>query len=264
MNKVKIFKLVEKGKHGSSINLTFDYLIISLIILNVIAIILESFSEIALHFSNALFVFETVSVIIFSLEYLLRVYISDLTHPSNNKLKSAFKFIFSFYGLIDLLAIIPFYLPFFIKIDFRFLRILRLFRLIRILKINRYNNALNLIWEVIKEKKIELAITGFVTLLILTIASFVMYYIEGGVQPDKFPNVLASFWWAIATLTTVGYGDVYPITGFGKLLSGIITILGIGLVALPTGLVSAGFMEKINKFKTESKSCPNCGERIDF
>ena len=109
-------------------------------------------------------------------------------------------------------------------------------RFLRILKINRYNNSLNLIWTVIKEKKTELAITGFVTFLILMIASFLMYYIEGQAQPDKFPNIIASFWWAIATLTTVGYGDVYPITGFGKFVSGLIAVLGIGLVALPTGL----------------------------
>ena len=133
----------------------------------------------------------------------------------------------------------------------------------RILKINRYNNSLNLIWTVFKEKKAELAITGFITLLILIIASFLMYYIEGQAQPDKFPNIIASFWWAIATLTTVGYGDVYPITGFGKFVSGLIAVLGIGLVALPTGLVSAGFMEKIGKSDKESKKCPHCGKEVD-
>ena len=263
MIKHKTYKLIEKGDHGSMINLTFDYAIMTLIILNVIAVIFETIPGISDPLKEFLKIFEIVSVIIFSIEYILRIYVSDLTHPSNNRIKSAFKFIFSAYGLIDLLAILSFYLPFLITVDLRFLRILRLMRFMRILKINRYNNSLNLIWTVIKEKKSELAITGFITLLILVMASFLMYDIEGQAQPDKFPNIIASFWWAVATLTTVGYGDVYPITGFGKFVSGFIAISGIGLVALPTGLISAGFMEKIGKSKKEIKKCPHCGKEID-
>lgn len=167
--------------------------------------------------------------------------------------------------MIDLFAILPFYLPMLIKMDLRFLRALRLTRFLRILKVNRYNDSLNLIWTVIKEKKSELVVTGFVTFLILLLASFTMYYIEGEKQPDQFPNILATFWWAIATLTTVGYGDVYPITGLGKLISGLIAILGIGLVALPTGLISAGFMSKIENRKqndSDDEKCPHCGKNI--
>lgn len=167
------------------------------------------------------------------------------------------------YRLIDLLAILPFYLPFLIKIDLRFLRILRLMRFFRVLKINRYNNSLNLVVSVIKEKKSDLALTGFVALMVLFVASFLMYYVEGDAQPDKFSNILSCFWWAIATLTTVGYGDVYPITGTGKLISGIIAVLGIGLVALPTGIVSAGFVDKIGKKNIHTGSkCPHCGKDI--
>jgi voltage-gated potassium channel len=260
----KIYRLVEKGSHGSKVNLIFDYSIMSLIILNVGALILETIPEIKESYGLSLRSFEIFSVAIFSIEYLLRIYVSSLTYPSSNRIKSALKFIFSFYGLVDLLAIVPFYLPFLIKIDLRFLRILRLMRFLRILKINRYNSSLSLIFSVIREKKSELTITGFVALLILFTSSFLMYYVEGEAQPDKFPNILSCFWWAIATLTTVGYGDVYPITGLGKFLSGIIAILGIGLVALPTGLVSAGFMDKIGKSKNESSSkCPHCGKNID-
>lgn len=262
MIKHKTFKLVEKGSHGSKINLIFDYAIMMLIMLNVIAIILESISGLEIAIGGFLRVFEIVSVVIFSLEYLMRIYVSDLTHPSSTRMKSVFKFMFSLYGLVDLLAIIPFYLPFLIKIDLRFLRILRLMRFIRLIKINRYNNSFNLIWTVIKDKKSELAVTGYVTLLILLISSFLMYYIEGDVQPNKFPNIVACFWWAVSTLTTVGYGDVYPITVFGKIISGIIAILGIGIVALPTGIVSAGFMEKIDKNGKKIKKCPHCGEEI--
>lgn len=265
MIKTKIYRLVEKGSHGHKANRLFDYLIMSLILLSVIAIIIESMPEIDKRFSDYLKVFKVVSVVIFSVEYIMRLYVSDLTHPSTNRFKSAIRFMFSVYGLIDLLAVLPFYLPMLIKVDLRFLRALRLTRFVRILKVNRYNDSLNLIWTVIKEKKPELAVTGFVTFLILLLASFLMYYIEGEKQPDQFPNIIASFWWAVATLTTVGYGDIYPVTGLGKLISGLIAVLGIGLVALPTGLISAGFMNKIeNKRKQDKKStCPNCGHKIE-
>jgi voltage-gated potassium channel len=264
--KQTIYRIVEKGSKRYLVNVLFDYLIICLIILNVIAIAIETVTKISPELVRVLRVFEIFTVIIFSVEFCMRVYISDLTHPSNSKIKSALKFVFSGYGLIDLFAILPFYIPFIIKIDLRFIRILRLIRFFRILKISRYNSTLKLIGSVIKDKKTELGMTLFVTILILIIASFLMYHIEGPIQPDKFPNVFATLWWAIATLTTIGYGDVYPITGLGKLLSGCIALLGIGLVALPTGIISAGFISRLNYIKSEKKitKCPHCGKQIDL
>ena len=265
MIKTRIFELVQKGSHGQKSNLIFDYSILTLIILSVITIVLESFPEINKEFGEQLRVFNIFTIIIFTIEYLLRLYVSDLTHPSDSKVKSALKFIFSGYGLIDLIAILPFYIPMLIKVDLRFLRILRLTRVLRILKVNRYNNSLILIGTVIKEKRSELAVTGFVTLLLLIFASFIMYYVEGSAQPDAFPNILSALWWAVATLTTVGYGDIYPVTALGKILSGFIALLGIGLVALPTGLISAGFISKLETKKSdnEEKRCPHCGELIE-
>jgi len=263
MLKEKIYHIIEKGSHGSKANLIFDYFIMILIILNTISIILETISEVHLEHSYYLNIFDVVSVIIFTIEYLLRIYVSELSHPSGSKFKSALKYIFSASGLIDLIAILPFYLPYLIKTDLRFIRILRLTRFLRILKISRYNSSLSLIWKVVSEKKSELAMTGFITVLILFVSSFMIYYAEGEAQPDKFPNILHGFWWAIATLTTVGYGDVFPVTPIGKIISGVIAILGIGLVALPTGLVSAGFMEKIGEKKREIKICPHCGKEIE-
>jgi len=263
MLKTKIFKLVEKGSHGNKINLVFDYTIMSLIILSVISIILESIREISPGFKMFLYWFDIFSVVIFSIEYSMRLYVADLTHPSNNKFQSLMKFIFSANGLIDLVAILPFYLPMLIKTDLRFLRTLRLTRFLRILKVNRYTNSLNLIWSVIKEKKTELMVTGIVTFILLVIASFIMYNVEGEKQPEAFPNVLASFWWAVATLTTVGYGDVYPVTALGKFISGIIALMGIGLVALPTGIISSGFMSRLESKKNDDEIiCPHCGKRI--
>lgn len=255
--------MVQKGSHGKKINLIFDYAIMILIILSVISIILESIKGINPSLRRFLDWFDIFSVIIFSIEYFMRLYVSDLTHPAKNKFQSLIKFIFSVNGLIDLLAILPFYLPMLVKTDLRFLRTLRLTRFLRILKVNRYTNSLNVIGSVIKEKKSELIVTCFVTFLLLVMASFIMYNIEGEKQPDAFPNVLASFWWAIATLTTVGYGDVYPVTGLGKFISGVIALMGIGLVALPTGIISSGFMSKMEKQKKDDKIiCPHCGKKI--
>lgn len=261
--KKTIYRLVEKGSHGKKINLIFDYLIMSLIVLSIISIILESIKEIGADFKLFLEWFDIFSVSIFSIEYLLRLYVSDLTHPSSNKFKSVLKFIFSISGLIDLFAVLPFYLPLIIKIDLRFLRTLRIIRFLRILKINRYTKSMNLIGEVLKEKKSELAVTGFVTLLLLIFSSFIMYNVEGEIQPEAFPNILAAFWWAVATLTTVGYGDVYPITGLGKFISGLIALMGIGLVALPTGIIGSGFMDKMKDDKDKDKKCPHCGKKLD-
>lgn len=260
--KQTIYRIVEKGSNGSLVNIFFDYFIICLIVLNVIAIATETISNLDPQLISGLRIFEIFSIAVFTIEFSMRVYVSDLTHPSNSRIKSAFKFIFSPFGLIDLFAILPFYIPFIIKIDLRFIRILRLVRFFRILKISRYNSTLKLIGSVIKDKKIELGMTLFVSFLILVIASFLMFHIEGSVQPDKFPNVFATLWWAIATLTTIGYGDVYPITGLGKALSSIIALLGIGLVALPTGIISAGFIEKMNKIKHPTR-CPHCNKVID-
>ena len=264
MLKMKIYQLVAKDGQGRRISRVFDYFIMILILLSVLAIILESIKEVNNQFGSVLRVFNIISVVVFSIEYLIRLYVSDLTHPSTSCIKSACRFVFSAYGLIDLLAILPFYLPMLIRMDLRFIRTLRLTRCLRILKMNRYNDSLDLIWSVIKEKRSELMVTGFISFLLVLFASFVMYYIEGEQQPEQFPNILASFWCAVATLTTVGYGDVYPITGLGKVISGLIAIMGVGIIALPTGLISAGFMNKIeDKKKKDLNTCPHCGKEID-
>jgi voltage-gated potassium channel len=172
-------------------------------------------------------------------------------------------------ALIDLFAILPFYIPMFIPFDLRFLRILRVARMLRLFKLNRYSKALLIIGKVVKKKKAELIVTVFITFLLLLMASTMMFYLEHDVQPTAFPNIIASFWWAIATLTTVGYGDIYPVTGWGRLLSGVIALIGIGLVALPTGIISSGFMNEISSRKQKDENedtpityCPYCGKRI--
>lgn len=266
MNKFKkhVFNLVEKGSHGSKVNLIFDYFIVTLIMLNVVAMAIETLNNLHPGTIHILRIFEIGSIVIFSLEYIARIYISDLTFPANNKAKSILKFILSPYGFVDLLAILPFYLPFLLKIDLRFLRIIRLIRFFRIFKLSRYNTSLRLIKDVFKEKRGEIGITFFIAFLLLLVSGFIMYIIENPAQPEQFPDVFAALWWAVATLTTVGYGDIAPITPWGKVVSSFVAFIGIGLIALPTGIISAGFIEKIKVRKQENKInyCPHCGKEI--
>lgn len=267
--KKRMFDVIEKGKKGDLLSIIFDYFILGLIILNVIAIILESYKEIAVNYELFLYRFELTSVIIFSIEYVLRIWTSELKYKSEKKVLPKLRYILSPLALIDLFAVLPFYLPMIIPFDLRFLRILRLTRMLRILKLNRYSKALQLISKVLREKKEELLITVFVTLILILVASTIMFYIEHDIQPDKFPNILSSFWWAIAALTTIGYGDVYPLTDWGRILSGVIAVLGIGLVALPTGIISSGFMKELSSNSSSRLDddvysfCPYCGKKVN-
>jgi voltage-gated potassium channel len=256
-----------------------DYFISTLIVLNVLAVILYSFVEVRENFGTELHIFELFSVIIFSAEYLLRLWVADL-RLRRGAIRSRIKYIFSFFGMIDFLAILPFYLPLFVVLDLRALRILRLLRILRVLKFGNYSNSIKIIGEVIRRKKNDLFVTVSVTGMILLLTSTLMYEIEHSVQPEQFPNVVGTLWWSVATLTTIGYGDVYPITAWGKILAGITALLGIGIVAIPTGILSSGFMEAVENRSRKKKSgknektvsesnpeekeyfCPHCGKKF--
>ena len=230
--------------------------IYGLIILNVLSIVLESYKSIQNEYHNEFLYFEVFSVIVFTIEYLLRIWTADLEYSTGNAITKKLKFITSGYGIIDLFSILPFYLPFIFPFDLRVLRILRLFRLLRIFKLGRFSKSMKTIGSVLKETRSDLAITIFVASILLILSSTLMYYVEHDAQPDKFENIGNAMWWGIATLTTVGYGDIYPITPLGKFLSAIIALIGIGFVALPTGIISSAFIEKIREKKKDKKECP--------
>ena len=198
---------------------------------------------------------------VFSVEYILRFWTADLGLENSSPFYKRLKFSFSTFGLIDLFAILPFYLPFLFPFDLRVLRILRLFRLLRIFKLGRLSKSLQTITSVLKESKSELSITLFVAFILMILSSTLMYYVENEAQPDKFENIGQSLWWSVATLTTVGYGDIYPITGLGKVLSSVIALIGIGFVALPTGIISSAFIGRMQSEKEKRKKCkcPKCG-----
>ncbi len=273
--KYQVFRLIDESGNNWRWNRFFDAFIIGLIMASVTAIVLESFDGLRLRYQQAFTVFEVVTVVIFTIEYLLRLWTADLKFPESGPVRARLRFMFSTMGLIDLLAILPFYLPFLVRLDLRFIRVLRVVRLLRILKLNRYTRALLIVGYIFREKRSELAMTVFVTFILLLLSSTIMFNLEHDVQPDQFPDIISTFWWAIATLTTVGYGDVYPVTGWGRLVSGIIALLGIGLVALPTGIISAAFIEKLEADRRAEKKeqeeqaplepftfCPHCGKRL--
>lgn len=205
----------------------FSYVIQFLIILSLVTFSLETLPDLTQDEKQLLGAIELITVLIFTAEYLLRLYAA----------KRRRAFIFSFYGMIDLIAILPFYLT--SGIDLRAARIFRLLRLIRILKLVRYNKAINRFHRALVIAKEELILFGFVALIVLYLSSVGIYYLEHEAQPDQFKSVFHSFWWAVTTLTTVGYGDMFPVTAGGRFFTFIVLMIGLGVVAVPTGLVAS-------------------------
>lgn len=263
--KKRVFEIIQASTEHDLTSKIFDICLIVLVLINVCLVIADTFN-LPDKVRTVSYYIEVISVIIFTIEYFLRIWTADLLYPKNNWFVAKIKYIFSFLAIIDLLAILPFYLPFLITIDLRVLRMLRIIRLFRVFKINRYTNALSSIVKVFKNKQNELLSSIFVVLLLMIVASVLMYSVENKAQPEVFRNAFDALWWALATLTTVGYGDIYPITVLGRILSAVIAILGIGLVAVPTGIISAGFMENIEEAKKDKKEeikyCPYCGKEI--
>lgn len=235
--------------------------IITLIILNVIAIVLESIEPLRQEYQAQFDYFEIFSVIVFTLEYVLRIWTANLIPEYNKPIIGNLRYAFTPLAIIDLLAFLPFYLTF-LGVDLRLLRMLRIFRIFRLFKIARYVEALSFITRVFRKKKEELAISLIFTAFLLLIASTLMYYVENIAQPEHFSSIPETMWWGIATLTTVGYGDIYPVTPLGQFLGGMIAVIGIGLFALPTGILASGFSDEISRRKQQDDYCPTCGQQI--
>lgn len=258
--RVRTWEIVEVAKAGDMASRIFDIAILALIFFNVIAVIIGSVQSIQKRWGLYLNVFEVVSVVVFTVEYLARLWSCTTDPQFSGQVRGRARLVLRTMSIIDLLAILPFYLPF-LGIDLRSLRVLRLLRILRVGKVGRYYSSLTLIKHVFQSKKEELVLTSVLMGLLLVVASSVLYYCENTVQPDAFSSIPATMWWAVATLTTVGYGDLYPITFLGKFFASIIAVLGIGMFALPTGIIGAGFVEAIQK-KKGKEVCPHCGKEI--
>ena len=221
----------------------------ALIVLNVVASIVGTMPQVDARFGRELAAFETFSVVIFTVEYVVRVW------AARNRLR----YVFSPLAVIDLLAVLPFYLPL-LGVDLRFVRAIRLLRLFRMMKLARYVRALGLFGQVARAKREELVVTASVMGILLICASSVMYYAENEAQPQVFSSIPASMWWSVATLTTVGYGDVFPVTPVGRLVAGVVAVLGIGFFALPTAILDPASWKRSPTEKT-LRSAPTAANR---
>ncbi len=257
----KLYELLETSS-GSLSSRIIDTFLVALIIANVVAVTLHTVYSLALKHDSSFRLFETFSVVIFSIEYILRMWICVQNESYRHPVAGRLKYFFSPFAIIDLIAVAPFYLPMLIPVDLLFVRALRLMRLLRLLKIGRYSESIRTMAGVLKAKKEEITIAVSMSAILLLIASGLMYFIENGAQPDLFSSIPAAMWWGVTTMTTVGYGDIYPVTPAGKALGGIIAILGIGLFILPAGIIASGYTEQIQKKKAEPIVCPRCGNLI--
>jgi voltage-gated potassium channel len=248
-------------RFGRALNVFF----IALICLNVLAVILET--DKAIHNPNRLvfYSFLLFSTIVFTVEYALRLWACTAEPRYRDPILGRVRYALTPLAIIDFITIIPFYLTFFVQ-DQPVVRVLRLLIVLRIFKLSRYHASFDVLAIVLRKKRWELFATAIIGATLLVLASTLMYLVEGPAQPDKFGSIPDAMWWGTITLTTVGYGNVYPITALGKVLGGFIAFLGIGLFALPTGILGSGFYEEVQRRKRERQeplTCPHCGKEID-
>lgn len=246
--KKRIFDIIQIGNRKDMPSTAFDIFIVVVILVNLFITIFDTFDESA-PYADILDRLELITIIIFTVEYILRVWTAEYLYPKKDFWKAKLKFIFSFNGIVDLLTFFPYYLPFFFPagvVAFRMLRVVRIFRLFRI---NSQYDAFNVILNVLNEKKNQLVSSIFLIVMLMIASSLCMYSIEHNAQPEAFKNAFSGIWWSVSTLLTVGYGDIYPITTLGKFMAIVIAFLGVGMVAIPTGIISAGFVEHYSKIK---------------
>ncbi len=280
MLKKRVWEILDVAPEGDRVSQIESTIMFSLILLNATALILSTVEALNESYSVFFTLLEDVSIVLFTLEYLGRLWSCTVLPEYRSPFLGRLRFAFTLESLIDLLAILPFYLSF-VDLDLRMLWLLRLLRIFRLLKLARYSTAVSLLGATIYARRAELIATGLLMFLILMIGSTLMFFAEREAQPDKFPDIPTAMWWAVITLTTIGYGDVFPITTLGKVIGGFIAIFGIGFVALPTGIISVGFVEELRAFKESQKQnsaekavdtqdsvsvkyvCPHCGKEIE-
>jgi voltage-gated potassium channel len=245
--RARLAVILDVPRPDDRVSLWFDRVLITLILVNVVAVVLESVAALHARWSATFYLIEVVSVSVFTVEYLLRVWTivdnpwkPDYAAPIRGRLR----FMRSPMAVIDLLAVLPFWLSMFIPLDLRFLRLVRL---LRVLKLTRYSGAANLLFEVMREEARVLGAALFMLFLLLMLMASATYYVEHAAQPDAFANIPQAMWWAIVTVTTVGYGDVVPVTALGKLLGAALGIVGVGMVALPAGILASGFSNALHR-----------------
>lgn len=249
--KRRVFKIIQIGNMSDIPSMSFDIFIIIVILANISVTFIQTFDE-AAGYAGVIGTVELITMVIFLLEYILRIWTADCLYPEKSYPAAVFRFAISFYGVVDLLTILPYFCPFFIPSGAIAFRMLRVVRILHLFRINSRYDAFNVITEVLKDKRNALVSSIFLVLILMLASSLCMYGLEHDAQPENFSNAFSGIWWSVSTLLTVGYGDIYPVTIGGRLMAIVIAFLGVGMVAIPTGIISAGFVEYYTKMKVGS------------
>ena len=251
--RARVCSIIEVGNDADTVSRLYDLVNAMAIVVNLTVSILYTFEGLRLRSGPLLLTIENLTVVFFAVDYALRLWTAQALYPKLSELRALGKYVFSFSGLVDLFSFLPYYLPVFFPagaVAFRMFRVVRIFRLFRI---NAYYDSLNVITEVIASKRQQLLSSVFIILILMLASSLCMYSLEHEAQPQVFTSAFSGIWWAVSTLLTVGYGDIYPITDMGRLFSIVITFLGVGMVAIPTGIISAGFVDQYSRVKRLSE-----------
>lgn len=251
--KKRVFEIIEVGAPGDYVSRVYDFVGAIAIILNLVASVLYTFSEIREEWGDLLVCFEAITVFFFAVDYALRVWTAGYLRPDQTKVQAVWKYMTSFTGIVDLLSFLTYYLPVFFPSGVAAFRMMRVVRIFRLFRINAYFDSINVITEVISSKRQQIISSVYIIMVLMLGSSLCMYSLEHPAQPEVFKNAFSGLWWSVSTLLTVGYGDIYPITPAGQAVGICITVLGVGMVAIPTGIISAGFVEQYSRLKRISE-----------
>lgn len=245
----KLFRIISVGYLGDIPSIAYDVIGTVALVLNLVAAFLSTFSDLNASYGFIFSEIEKWTVLFFAIDYILRAFCAKNLFPYKSEAGALVAFVFSFAGIIDLLSFLPYYLPVFFPAGAAAFRMFRVARIFRLFRINAYYDSLNVITEVIKSKAQQLLSSMFIISVMMLASSLCMYSLEHDAQPEVFANAFSGIWWAASTLLTVGYGDIYPVTFLGKVFGILLAFLGVGMVAIPTGIISAGFVEQYTKLK---------------
>ena len=249
----RVSEIIEVGTSDDIPSRCYDIASTLILVINVAVTVLYTFDEMELQYGAALLLVEALTVAFFAVDYCLRVWTTQFIRPGLTEAQAVWKYVISLTGMIDLLSFLPYYLPIFFPAGAAVFRMFRVVRIFRLFQINAYYDSLNVITDVIIGKRQQLLSSVFIIMVLMMSSSLCMYSLEHEAQPEVFSNAFSGIWWSVSTLLTVGYGDIYPVTTLGKIFSIFITFLGVGMVAIPTGIISAGFVDQYSRLKRISE-----------
>jgi voltage-gated potassium channel len=258
MEQKRVHEILEPARAGDLESKIFDVALIALIVFGAVVAIFATVEDIAARYGNLIWALEALLVLIFAQEYALRVWACTAEQRYEHPFWGRIRWVTSPMGLVDLMAFLPWYV-FLLFPGTGLAQLALLFRLLRLFKLFRYSESLQTLAMAMRRKREELTVVLVAVLVLIVLVSSLMYMVERRAQPEVFSSVPAAMWWGVVTLTTVGYGDIYPVTVAGRLLAGVMALLGIGFIALPAGILASGFAEEIRKRHRNTQVCPHCG-----